>query len=326
MSSTDPILQVNGLSKRFESRGGWLSGKPTGVDAVVDLSFELPRGGSLALVGESGSGKTTTARIIAGLETASSGGVLVAGRPAGAVGSSRRRKEMASIVQMVFQDPYMSLDPRQTVRRMLEEIIQFHTKRAAAERAQRINELVDSVGLSTRVLESLPRELSGGQRQRAAIARALASEPELVILDEAVSALDTSVQAQILNLLRDLRLELKLSYLIISHDLAVVRHISDEVVVMYRGRAVEEGPIDAVLRDPRHPYTRELLRSVPRVGMTLPRSVVAADGEAMRGCRFQPRCPERMERCSEEPPLLEEGDGRSCRCWLLGAELENDGS
>lgn len=270
--ATDPIVSVKHLCKRFEEHRHWLSRKPpSGVEAVADLNFEIPRGGSLALVGESGSGKTTTARIIVGLETATSGEAMVADEPVGIGMSIHRRRTLARTIQMVFQDPYVSLDPRQSVRRMLDEVLKFHTEKSSQERARRVEELVDSVGLPKVALSSLPRELSGGQRQRAAVARALASEPDVLVLDEAVSALDTSVQAQILNLLRQLRESFDLSYLVISHDLAVARQLADQVVVMYRGVAVESGEIDQVLRDPRHAYTQELLRCVPRAGMDLPR-------------------------------------------------------
>jgi oligopeptide transport system ATP-binding protein len=320
--SAGPIVSVAHLSKRFDERRRWLSRGPVaGVEAVTDLSFEIPAGGSVALVGESGSGKTTTARIIVGLETPTSGEARVAGELVGQDRSAARRRELARTIQMVFQDPYVSLDPRQTVRRMIDEVLRFHTDKPVDERARRIEQLIESVGLPKRSLVALPRELSGGQRQRAAVARALASEPAVLVLDEAVSALDTSVQAQILNLFRELRQSFSLSYLVISHDLAVARQVADEVVVMYRGAAVETGAIDDVLQDPKHPYTQELLRSVPRARMSFPRRPVSADEERLPGCRFRDRCPARFERCAEEPGLLgvEEGD-RAARCWLVDAE------
>jgi oligopeptide/dipeptide ABC transporter ATP-binding protein len=327
MSSADlePIVVAEHLSKRFDERRRLLRGpRDAGVEAVIDLSFEIPRGGSLALVGESGSGKTTTARMIVGLETPTSGEARIDGEVVGRDTSPAGRRELARKIQMVFQDPYVSLDPRQTVRRMLDEVVKFHTERPDAERARRIEQLVDSVGLPKRSLASLPRELSGGQRQRAAIARALASDPEVLVLDEAVSALDTSVQAQILNLLRSLRSELSLSYLVIAHDLAVARNVSDRIVVMYRGVAVETGTVDEILERPRHPYTQELLRSVPRAGMELPRRAVAADAEHLPGCRFRDRCPARFARCAEEPGLLPVGGGeRAARCWLVVEPQEN---
>ena len=321
MSSAEPapVVVADRLSKRFDRRRRWLRRETAdAVEAVIDLSFEIPRGGSLALVGESGSGKTTTARMIVGLETPTSGEARIDGETVGDDTSPARRRQLARKIQMVFQDPYVSLDPRQTVRRMLDEVLKFHTDRPDAERARRIEELVDSVGLAKRTLSALPRELSGGQRQRTAIARALATDPEVLVLDEAVSALDTSVQAQILNLLRELRDELSLSYLVISHDLAVARNVSDRIIVMYRGVAVETGTVDEILGQPQHPYTRELLRSVPRAGMVLPRREVAAGAEPLPGCRFRDRCPSRFDRCVEEPGLLPiNGDGRTARCWLV---------
>ncbi len=318
-ADADAVVVVDGLSKRFDEHRGWFRRRPAaGVEAVTDLSFEIPRGGSLALVGESGSGKTTTARMIVGLEPPTSGEARVAGQPVAKSSGAAQRKELARKVQMVFQDPYMSLDPRQTVRRMLDEVLSFHTERPSEERAKRIEELVESVGLPKRSLGALPRELSGGQRQRAAIARALASEPEILVLDEAVSALDTSVQAQILNLLAELRTSFSLTYLVISHDLAVARQIADRVVVMYRGAAVETGTVDEVLQNPRHPYTQQLLRSVPHAGMELPRRTVVAESERLPGCRFRDRCPSRFGRCVEEPDLLEiAGPRRAARCWLV---------
>ncbi|MBS1882227.1 MAG: ABC transporter ATP-binding protein [Actinobacteria bacterium] len=286
MSSTEataPIVAVEGLGKRFEQRRSLFRRSPaTAVEAVRDLSFGIPAGGSLALVGESGSGKTTTARIVVGLESASAGTVKVAGHTVGAGAKVAVRRKLAGQIQMVFQDPYVSLDPRQSVRRMLDEILRFHTDLAPDPRKHRIEELVESVGLPARSLAALPRELSGGQRQRAAIARALASRPQVLVLDEAVSALDTSVQAQILNLLRELRELHALSYLVITHDLAVARQIADEAVVMHNGSAVETGPVDELLRAPKAAYTQELLRCVPRAGMELPRRRIAVSPRAKR--------------------------------------------
>jgi oligopeptide transport system ATP-binding protein len=316
-SAPGPIVVAEGLTKRFGgNRGVFGRGASASVDAVTDLSFSIPAGGSVALVGESGSGKTTTARMIVGLEPPTSGRAVLDGTPVPARPSLKERRALARVVQMVFQDPYVSLDPRQTVRRMLDEVIRFHSDRDQAARAARVRELVEAVGLPESALAAMPRELSGGQRQRTAIARALASDPRVLVLDEAVSALDTSVQAQILNLFVDLRRRLSLSYLVISHDLAVARQISDEIVVMYRGAAVETGGVDDVLRDPRHPYTRELLASVPHPGMTLTRRVAAAGPAEVTGCRFRARCPVAFERCVEEPGLLDvPGKGRAARCW-----------
>ncbi|WP_406864244.1 ATP-binding cassette domain-containing protein [Streptomyces sp. HUAS MG47] len=249
-------LTVEGLRKRY--------GPHTAVDGV---SFTLPPGGSLALVGESGSGKTTTARMLVGLERADAGTVRLDGRDRSARARGRaERLARAREIQMVFQDPYLSLDPRVTVSGCLDEVLRLHTDLDGAGRRARAAELLDRVGLGSREASALPRGLSGGQRQRVAIARALAVEPRVLVLDEAVAALDVSIQAQILDLLREIRREAGVGYLFVTHDLAVVRHIADEVLVLRSGRIQEHGPVNRVLDAPRHPYTRLLLDSVPRRG------------------------------------------------------------
>ncbi|MEV7186918.1 ATP-binding cassette domain-containing protein [Kitasatospora sp. NPDC093102] len=250
----ETVLEVTGLRRTFGS-----------VRAVDDVSFTLAAGGSLGIVGESGSGKTTTARIIVGLEQADEGAVLVRGRArTGRARGRTGRLERAREVQMVFQDPYLSLDPRTSVEAVLRETLRLHFP--GADHAARIRELLDQVGLGTRAADALPRQLSGGQRQRVAIARALAVQPAVLVLDEAVAALDVSVQAQVLNLLADIREETGVGYLFITHDLGVVRCVTDEVVVMRHGAIVESGPTAEVLDSPQHAYTRLLLESVPRPG------------------------------------------------------------
>ncbi|MER8185095.1 ABC transporter ATP-binding protein [Kitasatospora sp. NPDC094015] len=257
------VLEVLGLHRSYG-----------GVRAVDDVSLTLAEGRSLGIVGESGSGKTTTARIIVGLERADSGRVLVHRRDRTERGRGRAdRLARAREVQMVFQDPYLSLDPRMPVATVLRETLRLHFPGTDHER--RIAELLDQVGLGPREAAALPRQLSGGQRQRVAIARALAVEPAVLVLDEAVAALDVSVQAQILNLLADIRAATGIGYLFITHDLGVVRCVTDEVVVMRRGRIVESGPTAEVLARPRHPYTRLLLDSVPVPGWD-PRRIAAA--------------------------------------------------
>ncbi|MEV7420553.1 ATP-binding cassette domain-containing protein [Streptomyces sp. NPDC089919] len=267
---TEHVLEVRGLHRSYGA-----------VRAVDDVSFTLPEGGSLGIVGESGSGKTTTARIVVGLERADAGEVLVRGRARGdrgrgaseggrglvrAAGGRGRAGRLARAreVQMVFQDPYLSLDPRTSVESVLRETLRLHFP--GRDHAARVRELLDQVGLGTRAADALPRQLSGGQRQRVAIARALAVEPAVLVLDEAVAALDVSVQAQILNLLADIREQTAIGYLFITHDLGVVRCVTDEIVVMRRGAVVERGPTADVLAAPQHPYTRLLLESVPRPG------------------------------------------------------------
>jgi oligopeptide transport system ATP-binding protein len=272
--SISPLLRVESVSKTFRPRGGLVAGPGLPVLAVDDVSFEIAEGESLALVGESGSGKTTTARMLVGLERPSAGRVVLEGDDVTLSVDKRGRLRRARAIQIVFQDPYTSLDPRQCVLHLLDEIQRVHFERTRGEREQRARDLLEAVGLGPDG-EARPRELSGGQRQRAAIARALATEPKLVVLDEAVSALDVSIQAQILNLLNDLRRELGLAYLVISHDLAVVRQLSERVLVMRGGRVVESGPADVVLVRPSDPYTRRLLESIPR---PLPRQQTAPAG------------------------------------------------
>ncbi|MBC9714805.1 ABC transporter ATP-binding protein [Streptomyces sp. TRM66268-LWL] len=237
--------------------------------AVDEVTFALPEQGALAIVGESGSGKTTTARMIAGLEAPSGGSVVVAGeeRPAGRL-RARERRVRARQIQMVFQDPYASLDRRQRVGDALAEAVGFHQRLPADGVRARVAELLDMVGLDDRQARALPKALSGGQRQRVAIARALAAEPRLLILDEAIAALDVSIQAQILTLLRRIRTETGTALLFITHDLGAVRHISDEVLVMQHGRVVEHGPVATVLGAPQHPYTQRLVASIPKPGWT----------------------------------------------------------
>ncbi|AXJ09891.1 ABC transporter ATP-binding protein [Arthrobacter sp. PM3] len=256
MTSLEPIVEVAGLQKRF---GNYL--------AVDDVGFTVPEGGSLGIVGESGSGKTTIARMLVGLEAPTAGTIKVCGRYREPHASVSERRRRARELQIVFQDPYATLDPRQTVESCLEEVLRLHrpelTKKA---RQVRVDELADMVGFDSRQRQALPRRLSGGQRQRVAIARALAVEPSVMILDESVSALDVSIQAQILNLLADIRSETSIAYILISHDLAVVRHLTEACVVMQNGRVLEAGQTTAVLDNPQSEYTQLLRRSVPGPG------------------------------------------------------------
>ena len=237
------------------------------LPAVDDVSFAVAPGQSLAIVGESGSGKTTVARMIVGLERQTEGRIFVAGRErSGRHSNSSERKRRGREVQIVFQDPYSSLDPRMTIRACIDEVLRLHFDQSTDERNLRIEQLLDQVGLDQRQADSLPRALSGGQRQRVAIARALASEPRILILDEAVASLDVSIQAQVLNLLSDIREQTGVSYLFISHDLAVVRQVSEDVIVMKNGRIVESGPTEQVLQSPHDPYTKRLIAAIPREG------------------------------------------------------------
>jgi len=298
------MIELRGVSKSFGA-----------THAVKDVSFTVSVGTALGIVGESGSGKTTVARMIVGAETPTSGEILIAGEKSTPRRHHNHRLRLARQVQMVFQDPYTSLDPRQSPRQSLDEVQRVHFKRSSRERSSRGSELLDAVGLGEREMRAAPRDLSGGQRQRAAIARALAAEPRLLVLDEALSALDVSVQAQILNLLTDLRSQFNLTYILISHDLAVIRQLCDGALVMYRGEEMESGPVDAVLDQPKHPYTMRLLESIPRPGMPLP--IRSADLRVESGgCAFRTRCPHAIATCSEVPPLMAVGAQHAARCWL----------
>ncbi|GII94625.1 ABC transporter ATP-binding protein [Sinosporangium siamense] len=253
---TEAILEVEGLHKTFK-----------GAVAVADVSFSLRPGAALAVVGESGSGKTTVARMIVGLERPTAGRITACGHDRSHPPRSvRERRRRGGEIQIVFQDPYSSLDPRQSPATAVDEILRLHTRLDAAGRRRRVAELADLVGLDERQMNVLPSELSGGQRQRVAIARALAAEPQILILDESVAALDVSIQAQVLNVLAGVRERTGVAYLFISHDLAVVRQVADEIVVMRGGSIVERGPTAQVLDNPRHPYTRLLRTSVPGPG------------------------------------------------------------
>jgi oligopeptide transport system ATP-binding protein len=271
---TPPILEARSITKVFAARRG--DSEP-GAIVVDNVSFTLVAGGSTAIVGESGSGKTTLARVLCGLESATSGEVLFQGSPRSRAHTKRDRIRDAKQIQMVFQDPYSSLDPRQTGLACLDETLRVHADHSTSQRRAAAVALGEQVGLGETELRASPRLLSGGQRQRLAIARALAVEPSVLILDEAVSALDVSVQAQILNLLVELRRARGLSYVFVSHDLAVVRQISDEVIVMRKGQVVEAGLTADVLTDPLAPYTRLLRESVPRRGWQPQRSAVLLD-------------------------------------------------
>jgi len=324
-----PLLELRDLRKHFPAGRAGLFGRPAGwLRAVDGVSFALERGGGLGLVGESGCGKSTTARMIVGLERPTSGAVLLDGTD---LTSLSRRDWIAQRrrVQMIFQDPYASLDPRQTVASILAEPLRIHSLGKPRERKLRAMALLDAVGLNPRHVQRYPHEFSGGQRQRIGIARALALEPELLICDEPVSALDVSIQAQIINLLAELRERFGLAYLLIAHDLAVVRHICERVAVMYLGRVVELGPRERIFGAPRHPYTRALLSAVPIAdpARERARARIVLEGDVPSphapppGCAFHPRCPERGrvagERCRREAPILRAGGaGGEWACHL----------
>ncbi|MFI6929615.1 ABC transporter ATP-binding protein [Streptomyces sp. NPDC050287] len=263
-NATTPVVRVRDLRKTFQPRGLLNAGQP--VVAVDGVSFALVAGSTLAVVGESGSGKTTLARMIMGLETPTSGSVEFFGRTQPQRMRTRDRRAHARVIQMVFQNPYRSLDPRQSVGAAVDEVLRLHFGLSHQDARARTAELFELVRLAPALLDALPRELSGGQRQRVCIARALATNPRAIVLDEAVAALDVLVQAQVLNLLADVQEQTNVSYLFVTHDLAVVRQVADDVLVMRSGRVVEHGRAEEVLDHPEHPYTRLLRDSVPRPG------------------------------------------------------------
>ncbi len=310
------LLDVRGLTVRFPIRGrGLFAHSPGAIHAVEDVSLTLERGGALGLVGESGSGKSTIARAIVGLQRPTSGSVKFDGTELTTL-TDRERRPFRRRVQMVFQDPTGSLDPRMTVGAIVAEPLAIQGVGTRRDRRARAASLLESVGLAASLAERYPHEFSGGQRQRIGIARALALEPELLVLDEPVSALDVSVQASVVNLLAELRARLGLAYLFIAHDLAVVRHVCERVAVMYLGRIVEEGPRESLFAEPRHPYTQALLSAVPVPDPIAERArsriVLAGDppspANPPSGCAFHPRCPRRAEvpedRCRRELPIL----------------------
>ena len=310
----ETILEVRHLVKHFPVGGGVLSGPAAVVRAVDDVSFAVRRGETLGLVGESGCGKTTTGRCILHLERPTGGQVLFEGVDLAALDAPALRA-MRRRIQVIFQDPYSSLNPRMTVGQILAEPLKVHgivPNKAARE--ARVRELLTQVGLLPQHARRYPHQLSGGQRQRVGIARALAMEPALIVCDEPVSALDVSIQAQIINLLEDLQNRLGLTYLFIAHDLSVVRHISGRVAVMYLGKVVEIADRQALYEEPLHPYTRALLSAVPipdpelesRRTRTVLRGEVPSPLNPPSGCVFHPRCPLAMERCSAEAPVLRE--------------------
>jgi oligopeptide/dipeptide ABC transporter ATP-binding protein len=319
-----PLLEVTDLVKHFPITKGLLRRTVGHVRAVDGVSFSVGAGETVGLVGESGSGKSTVARLVLRLLDPTSGRIAFDGRDIAAM-SQRELVPLRRNMQIVFQDPVSSFDPRMTVCSVITEPLEaqrISTGRPARDRAA---ELLELVGLSSSDLDKYPHQFSGGQAQRIGIARALATDPRLLVCDEAVSALDVSVQAQVLNLLRRLQTELGLSYLFIAHDLNVVRYLSDRIAVMYLGRIVEQGPADEVMSDPRHPYTASLAGAIaadPRTGGGTRRQVVRGEMPSPSapppGCPFHPRCPQAFDRCKVDVPVaLPAGHGRSASCHLL---------
>ena len=311
------VLEARRLSKTFPARDG--KGQ---VRAVNDLSITVSEGETLGIVGESGCGKSTLARMLLRLIEPTSGEIVFRGEDLLALGPAAMRARRRDI-QIVFQDPYASLDPRMSVAQIIAEPLDIHGMGSRADRREKVKALLDLVGLDQGAGARYPHEFSGGQRQRIGIARAIALEPKLLVLDEPVSALDVSIQAQIINLLGDLKVRMNLSYVFISHDLSVVQHVSDRVLVMYLGRVVELGPAAQVLEAPLHPYTQALVSAVPEIDPEQRKGRIILPGDPPNpehvppGCAFHPRCPKAIGICRTDMPLARTGEMHSAACHLL---------
>ena len=315
------ILEVKNLSKVYESNG-------TSVKALSDVSLTVRQGETVGIVGESGCGKTTLGRCIVRGIDATSGQVLFHTEEDGVIdflkATKAQMKKYRKDIQMIFQDPYASLDPRMTVFDIISEPLRYNTKLSQREIEQTVDKIAEQVGLNKAYLRRYPHAFSGGQRQRIGIARSLVLQPKVIVCDEAVSALDVSIQAQIINLLEDLQKEYHLTYLFISHALSVVKHISDRVLVMYLGRVVEFGETESLFEAPMHPYTQALLSAVPQPDPDAAMDRVVLEGEVPNpaappsGCYFHPRCAYASQRCRQEAPPLRNVDGRIVACWNCG--------
>lgn len=313
---SEPLLRVEGLTKHFSTKKGLLH-------AVDNVSFTIDKGRTLGMVGESGCGKSTTGRAILRLIEPTAGNVLFDNIDVRSLDAAKLRR-MRTRMQIVFQDPFSSLNPRMTVSQAIEEPIKLHgIITDPQEREERVLELMETVGLAPRLFNTYPHELDGGRRQRIGIARALAVNPDFVVCDEPVSALDVSIQAQILNLMEDLQDEIGLTYLFITHDLSVVHHFSDDIAVMYLGKLFEKAPSDELFDHPMHPYTQALLSAIPVPSLHNRKKRIIMKGEITspinppKACRFAQRCPYATERCTcEEPELRDYGNGHSVACFL----------
>ena len=315
------LLEAKGLTRNYSaSRGAFCP--PATLKALAGVSFSLQAGRTLAVVGESGSGKSTLARLLTLIEKPSAGALLIDGEDVAHADAARRRR-LRQEIQMVFQNPFGSLNPRQTIGKALEEPLLVNTRMSGPERKAAALMIMEKVGLRPEYYHRYPHMFSGGQRQRIAIARALVLRPKILVLDEPVSALDVSIRAQVLNLLAGLQEEFRLAYVFVSHDLSVVRHIADEVLVIYLGHAVEMGSRDAIFMAPQHPYTRALLSATPVAVPGAKRERILLTGEPPSpiapppGCPFNPRCPLVFDRCRLEKPPLERKQGRDVACFAV---------
>ena len=315
------VLEAKGLVRDYSaSRGAFRA--PATLKALAGVSFSLQAGRTLAVVGESGSGKSTLARLLTLIEKPTAGALLIDGEDVAHADAARRRR-LRREIQMVFQNPFGSLNPRQTIGKALEEPLLVNTRMSASERKAAALMIMEKVGLRPEYYHRYPHMFSGGQRQRIAIARALVLRPEILALDEPVSALDVSIRAQVLNLLAGLQEEFRLAYVFVSHDLSVVRHIADDVLVIYLGHAVEMGSRDAIFMAPQHPYTRALLSATPVAVPGAKREQILLTGEPPSpidpppGCPFNPRCPLAFDRCRLEKPPLERKQGRDVACFAV---------
>lgn len=315
-----PLLEVDDLTRHFRVGGGSLFGRTAHVRAVDGVRFELNRGETLGLVGESGCGKSTAGRLVLGIDNPTSGVVRFEGRPLDDLSISEWRR-LRCDMQMIFQDPYGSLDPRISIATQIREPLDIHDIGAAADRNTQVDDMLDAVGLPRAVRDRFPHELSGGQQQRVVIARALILQPKLIVCDEPVSALDVSVQAQVVNLLNELQERFNLAYLFISHDLGIVRHICERVAVMYVGQIVEMADRRSLFEQPLHPYSRALISAIPIPDPEATREKLLLQGDppspisVPSGCRFHTRCPFAEDKCrTEEPELRDIAPGRTVAC------------
>ena len=318
----ETVLQVENLKKHFSVKNNKLFGKPRYLKAVNDISFSIKKGETLGLIGESGCGKSTVGKTIMGLNNITSGTVNFKGRDISKLTNSEM-KPLREEIQMIFQDPYSSLDPKKTIGYQVREPLDIFNKGNDKERQEKTKEILETVGLSYYYMNRYPHEFSGGQRQRINIARALTLDPELLICDEPTSALDVSIQAQVLNLFKKIQQKLGLTYLFISHDLSVVKYLSDDIAIMYLGKIVEIGDVEEIYKNPLHPYTKALFSAIPTHDPKIKKDRIELKGEIPSpldlpaGCEFHNRCPYKKDICDKESPQLKSvGSNHSVACYL----------